>query len=231
MKSILLSLCLLASGIAHAGTVSAVVQFLAIDSDSSEAAVGVAYVIFNDAVPATRAYSLYEIPGLTFANRGTWKDTMVAAVIAHAATQGFTLTADNINWTPFEPGDYKLPVLAAAWTKDVTKTNIPTTATNLYTGLAGEGQAAFAQRMKQYRLVWTANKAGTGNLTCRLTEVATATNFVESIYAGAAGEFVVDTGWMDKPAWMSGETLLKPMGYSTVATDDPVFRQVLLYLR
>lgn len=210
---------------------SAVVQFLGLDSADANANIGVVYVIYDDAVPATRQFSLYSIPGLTFANRGSWKALMVAAVVADAAVNGFTLTEANVNWIPFEPGDSKPTYFAAGWTKDATKTNIGSTAVNVYVGAAGEGQLVTFARYNQYRLAVWGNKVGTGNITAQLAEVATPTNVLAVTYTGVAGEFVQDSGWLTLPAWANGETNLKPMALSSVATDDPIFRQFALYLR
>jgi hypothetical protein len=211
--------------------VAAIVQFTGADSLAAQAAIGVAYVVFDDAVPRTAQFQVEPIAGLTYANRGSWKDLLVQSVVDHAATQGFTLTAANVNWIPFEPGDSKPTYFAAGWTKDITKTNIGSAAVNVYVGAAGEGQLVTFARYNQYRLAVWGNKVGTGNLTAQLAEVATPTNVLAVTYTGAAGEFVQDSGWLNLPAWANGETNLKPMALSSVATDDPIFRQFALYLR
>lgn len=56
-------------------------------------------------------------------------------------------------------------------------------------------------------------------------------------YAGNAGKHPrVNTGetaleFAALPSWANGEMALKPTAKSTVATDDPIYRQFILYLR
>lgn len=213
---------------------AAIVQFLGPGGETpgaSEAQLGVSYCLFDDGSPVTREVQVYPVAGLTYANRGTWKDLMVQAVIDSAATLGHTLMAANVNWPALEPGDYKIASLEAGWTKDITKTNIGTSQVNVYVGAGGEGQLVQFSRWRQYRLVVHLNKVGTGTVTSRLVDVTNAANVLSVDYSGAAGEATVDSGWTDLPAWATGEQIVKPMAFSSVATDDPIFRQLALYLR
>jgi hypothetical protein len=163
---------------------------------------------------------------------GTWEDSFKAAVVTHAATIGYTLTMDNLSWDVSSPADYQPAASAVAWTKDVTKTNIPTTYTNLYAGNAGEGQLINAYGKKQYRLVVSVNKVGTGTQDTAIVDVTNAANLVSVSDTGAAGEHTLDSGWIDLPAWLkNGEIIAKPSGRSSLATDDPIYHQVALYLR
>src|SRR3990172_1521104 len=216
------------------GVVSAIVQFLGpggAPTPGTEAQIGVAYVVFDDAVPATQEVSMNVVPGLTFANRGAWKDLIVQAIIDDAATHGFTLSGANINWPCFEPGNSKLTNNAAAWNKDRTFANIGTAFVNVYVGANGEAQVADCSRYKECRIVVFGNKVGTGTLSHQLAEVGTANVLTGPDYAGAAGEFSADSGWTALPAWAVGEKIIRPQAKSTVTTDDPIYRQVLLYLR
>src|SRR3990172_6537969 len=216
------------------GVVSAIVQFLGPggqQAPESEAYVGVAYVLFDDSVPVTEEVSMNVVPGLTFANRGSWKDIIVQAIIDDAATRGRVLGAANIQWPCFEPGNSKLTNHAASWHKDRTFANIGTSFVNVYIGANGEAQIVDCARYKECRIVVFGNKVGTGTLSHQLAEVGTANVLTGPDYAGAAGEFSADSGWTALPAWAVGEKIIRPQAKSTVSTDDPVYRQVLLYLR
>jgi hypothetical protein len=218
------------------GVVSAIVQFLGPGNNpitNAEAQIGVAYALFDDAAgPVTKEVLLDVVAGLTFANRGSWKDVLVNAIIADAAARGHTLGPENVNWPCFEPGGAKLPVIQASWQKDVTKTNIGTSFANLYVGANGEAQFVGFARYRQYRLAVHGNKVGTGALSHQLAEIATANVIAGADYAGAAGEFSTDTGWTNLPAWAVGDDkIVRPQALSSVSTDDPIYRQVALYLR
>jgi hypothetical protein len=188
------------------------------------------------------AYGVVDSTGLTvfpnvvavavpMATPGTWEDSFKDAVVANANANGYALTLANLKWDISEPADYRYPQLVAGWTKDITKTNLPATYTNIYIGSGGEGQLFDATPFKQYRFTVFVNKVGTGTQTAALVDVANAANLIELADAAAAGEHSLDSGWVNKPAWMTGEVLIKPMGKSTVTTDDPIYRGFALYLR
>jgi len=207
-----------------------VTQLHANDTASGDAMLAASYVVV-DTVAGTSAYRIVQQVAATISAPGTWKDVLVDAIVADAGVAGFTLTAPNVSYLAGEPGDWRVPELTCNWTKDITKTNIGTSAVNVYVGSGGEGQMADFSPFDQYRFVVFGNKVGTGNLTLRLTDVSNASNTIEQQYTDAAGEFSQDSGWANLPAWATAETLVKPVAFSSVATDDPIFRSFLLYLR
>jgi hypothetical protein len=162
---------------------------------------------------------------------GSWEGILKQAVIDHAATIGYTLTLANLRWYPYVPGDYRPAENPALWTKDATKTNIGSSFINVYTGNAGEGQLVDFFGMKEYRLVVSVNKVGTGTQDAGIMDVTNAANVVSVADAGAAGEHTLDSGWIALAAWMTGQVIVKPVAKSSVAADDPVYRQFALYLR
>jgi hypothetical protein len=162
---------------------------------------------------------------------GTWEGLQKDAVIASAAVNGYTLPLANIRWYPYVPGDFRPVENPFVWTKDITKTNIPATFTNVYVGIGGEAQLGDFFAMKQYRLVVFVNKVGTGTQDAGLMDTTNAANFVMLSDTAAAGEHILDSGWLDMPAWMTGEKTLKPVARSTVITDDPIYRGFALYTR
>lgn len=169
-----------------------------------------------------------EVP---MATPGTWTDSFIDALVTDAATMGYTLTRADVRWLYYEPGDYRNSVQAVNWTKDATKTNLPSTYTNIYAGNAGEGQLVNFTPYKQYRFVVHVNKVGTGTQDAALVDVTNAANLVSVSDTGAAGEHTLDSGWVNLPAWATGEQIVKPMAKSSVTTDDPVYHQFALYLR
>ena len=207
-----------------------ITQFHAADTSSGDALIAASYAVV-DTLAGTTAYRTVHGIACPTATPGTWKALIIQAVIEDAALAGYTLTAPNVSYLGGEPGDYKYPQLACAWTKDAIKTDIGVTAVNIYPGNGGEGQFVDFSGFKQGRFGVFANKVGTGNLTHRLTDVNNAANIISQTYTGPAGEFTQDSGWLDLPAWANGEKLLKPQAYSSVASDDPVYRQFLFYLR
>lgn len=200
-------------------------------SSSSYKGVNAFFTISDSTIPLDTPEASADNVQLPLATPGTWKDLIVAAVVARAAELGYTITADKVFYLCYEPGDYKDVNFAGCWTKDATKTNIGVALVNVYTGANGEAQVVDFSRYKQYRLIVTGNKVGTGNLTHGLYELGATTNKLETIYTGAAGEFMDDSGWTALPAWAAGEKNLKPMALSSVSTDDPVYRGFQLYLR
>jgi len=162
---------------------------------------------------------------------GTWTDAFIDAVIAHAATIGYTLPKANVRWYPYEPGDYKYAVQAVNWTKDKTFVNLPAAYTNVYAGNAGEGQLVNFGPYKQYRLVIHVNKIGLGTHDSGIMDVTNSANLAVISDAGAVGEKTLDSGWTNLPAWAAGEQLIKPVARDSLATGDPVYHQFALYLR
>ena len=165
------------------------------------------------------------------ASPGTWEGLMKDAVLLKAVEYGYDLTLANLRWYPYVPGDYRPVENPALWTKDITKTNIPATFTNVYLGNAGEGQLVDFFAMKQYRLVAFANKVGTGTQDAGLMDVTNTANVVFVSDTAAAGEHNLDSGWINLPAWMSGQVIVKPVARSSVITDDPIYRGFALYTR
>jgi hypothetical protein len=212
-------------------TVAAIVQLQGEETlAGTDVLMGASYMVADDVSGHSKPMSVYGI-ACPIGDRSVWKANIIAGIIADAALQGFTLTSDKVFWLTLEPGDFKYPEMVAAWTKDITKTNIGTTAVNVYTGANGEAQSVDFSSFKQARFVAFGNKIGTGNLTMRMVDVTNAANTIDITYTGAAGEFVQDGGWANLPAWAVGEKFVKPAAFSSVSTDDPVFRQFLLYLR
>ena len=163
---------------------------------------------------------------------GTWEESFKAAVVTDANAAGYALTLANLRWDIHEPADFRYPVQSCVWSKDITKTNLPTAYTNVYIGNGGEGQLVNFGGYKQYRFVVAVNKVGTGTQTAALVDVANAANLVELADAAAAGEHTLDSGWTNLSAWMSnGDFILKPMAKSTNSADDPIYRGFALYLR
>ncbi len=70
------------------------------------------------------------------ASPGTWEGLMKDAVVTKALELGYTLPLANLRWYPYVPADYRPVENPALWTKDITKTNIPATFTNVYVGTA-----------------------------------------------------------------------------------------------
>jgi hypothetical protein len=197
--------------------------------DGSNAVFGIFYGIV-DSVALTGGPCETEV-FVPMAAPGTWTDLFVASVVADAAARGYTITAENVRWYPYEPGDYKYSIQAVNWTKDKTFVNVGTAYVNVYAGSAGEGQLVHFGPYKQYRLVVHANKVGTGTQDVGLMDVTNSSNVVAISDAGAAGEKTLDSGWTNLPAWMTGEQIVKPVAKSSVSADDPVYHQVALYLR
>jgi hypothetical protein len=189
----------------------------------------IAYGVVDTVVPKVDPY-VVAVP-VEIDSPGTWEESFKNAVVADANAKGYVLTLANLKWDIHEPADYRYPQLVAGWTKDITKTNLPATYTNIYIGSGGEGQLFDATPFKQYRFTVFVSKVGTGTQNAALVDIANAANLIELADAAAAGEHSLDSGWVNKPAWMTGEVLIKPMGKSTVTTDDPIYRGFALYLR
>lgn len=196
----------------------------------TDAAFNVYFGIVDTIVPKAEVAVAMDIL-VPMANPGTWEGLMKDAVVARATALGYTLPLANLRWYPYVPADYRPVENPGLWTKDATKTNIPATFTNVYLGNAGEGQLIDFFGMKQYRLVVQVNKVGTGTQDAGIMDVANAANVVSVADTAAAGEHTLDSGWLDLPAWMNGNVIVKPVARSSVTTDDPVYRQFALYLR
>lgn len=210
-------------------TFAALIQTDMVAPNGTNAVFNIFFGLVDSTTPkATPAEVQLEVP---MDSPGTWKDSFVAAVIAHAATLGYTVPISNVRWYPYEPGDYKYTEMVAAWTKDVTKTNLGTSYVNAYAGNAGEAQLVDFSSFKQYRFVVAVNKIGTGTQSAALVDTANVANLVELVDAAAAGEHTLDSGWTNLPAWATGEKIIKPMVKTSLAGDDPVYRSFALYLR
>jgi hypothetical protein len=186
--------------------------------------------IVDTVVPKAEVLVAAEIPA-PMATPGAWEGLMKDAVIARAAVFGYTLTLANLRWYPYVPGDYRPIENPALWTKDVTKTNLAASFINVYLGNGGEGQLVDFFSMKQYRLVVQVNKLGTGVQDAGIMDVTTPANVISIADSAVAGEHTLDSNWVDLPAWMTGQVVVKPVARSSVTTDDPVYRQFALYVR
>jgi len=208
---------------------AALLQTNMIPAVDGNAVFDIFYGIVDSGVPTGEPLEVrVEVP---MASPGTWTDSFIAAVVAHAATKGYTITAANVRWYPYEPGDYKYSIQAVNWTKDKTFVNLPASYTNVYAGNAGEGQLVHFGPYKQYRLVIHVNKIGLGTHDSGVMDVTNSANVIAVTDAGAAGEKTLDSGWTNLSAWMTGEQIVKPVARDSLATGDPVYRQFALYLR
>jgi len=77
------------------------------------------------------------------------------------------------------------------------------------------------------------NKVGTGTHDSGLMDVTTPANVLVISDAAAAGEKLLDSGWVNLPVWALGqaEIGLKPVARDSLGTGDSVYRQFALYLR
>lgn len=210
-------------------TFAGILQYHGHNNTTGNFDVQISYVVCND-VALTAFCGITPVLSLTPATSSTWYDQIAQAVVDDAATRGYTVTTGAVRVLRHVPGD-RPPVCVLRWTKDVTRTNIPATYTNVYNGLNGEPQLASFSTYAQYRLVVHVNKVGTGTQDVALVDVTNAANLISLSDTAAAGEHALDSGWVNLPAWMTGELTIKPMARSSVVTDDPVYRQFQLYLR
>ena len=196
----------------------------------TDAMFNVYFGIVDTVVPKAEVAVAAEIPA-PMATPGAWEGLMKDAVVARAAVLGYSLTLANLRWYPYVPGDYRPAENPALWTKDATKTNLPASFTNVYLGNGGEGQLVDFFAMSQYRLVVQVNKLGTGTQDAGIMDVTNSANVVSVADTAAAGEHTLDSNWVNLPAWMTGQVIVKPVARSSVTTDDPVYRQFALYTR
>jgi hypothetical protein len=237
MKKATAAILALVLGIAYSAqavTLAVVLQLAGVPSpDPAYKAVNAFYTISDSValteIPETSADNIM----LPLATPGTWKSLIVAAIVSDASNRGFTLTAANVRFLTYEPGDYKDTRPAVSWTKDKTFVNLPAALTNVYAALGGEQQLVDFSGFTQYRFGYAANKIGnTGTHYAALVDAANAANIIELADATAAtGEHAMDSGWVNLPAWAVGEKLLKPMARDPLATGDDVYHGFQLYLR
>lgn len=211
-------------------TIAIVIQLSGSDSYGPDAVFNINYAVV-DSVQQVSLHRTAQSAVVPTDSPGSWKDIFIQAVIDDALINGITLTSGQVYWINYEPGDFRYIRMSAAWTKDITKTNIGTASVNVYTGQYGEPQVVDFGGFSQYKMIVGFNKIGTGNLTHGLYHLGTETNKMEAVYTGAAGEGTSDTGWLALPSWAKGEKNLKPMAKSSVAADDPLYRNFTLYLR
>ena len=233
MKKILLAIVLMFAFNAHAAKFAQIIQFSASDQVSGATGdIGAYFMVVDTVTGAQRNFATSECQ-VPLNAPGTWKAVIVQCIVDTAAKLGgITITAADVMWLVSERGDFRRPIFAADWTLAVTKTNIGSTAVNAYIGTAGLGQMVPFQSYSWYRFVTFGSQVGTGVITQSLTDTTNASNTLTTTYSGAAGEYVTDSGWIALPSWATGEELyLKPTVSSSVATDDPTFRQFLLYLK
>jgi hypothetical protein len=233
MKKILLVLAFTLFAMnANAAKFAQIIQFSGVDQESGAVGDIGAYFLVVDTATGTQrnlATSECQVP---LNAPGTWKAVIVQCMVTTAAANGITITAADVLWLVNERGDFRRPIFAADWSLAVTKTNIGSTPVNAYVGAAGLGQMVPFQSYSWYRFVTFGSQVGTGVITQSLTDTTNAANTLTTTYSGAAGDYVTDSGWVALPAWATGEELyLKPSVSSSVATDDPTFRQFLLYLK
>lgn len=121
----------------------------------------------------------------------------------------------------------------ATWHKDSTKTNIGTNFVNIYPiGSNGEAQIVDFTGYTQYRLIVHYNNVATntGTQSIRLVDSTNSANYIQ-INDSTTGEREVDSNWISLPEWSVGEIRLIPKAKSTVGTDDPIYRRIVLLLR
>jgi hypothetical protein len=201
-----------------------------VEGGASSLPFGVYYTVVDTTLGKYEERNVQEI-SLSLSSPGNWKDALVQGIIDDAALGGYTLLPANLYFLALEQGDYKYVNMVAAWTANITKTNIGVTYVNAYAGNNGLAQLVDFGGFKQYRFVVQVNKVGTGTQDAALVDIDNASNLIELSDAAAAGEHSLDSGWTNKPSWMVGEKIIKPMVRSSVAADDPVYRQFVLYLR
>jgi hypothetical protein len=233
MKKLLLALIFtLVAFNAHAAKFAQIIQFSGQDQVSGTVGDIGAYFIVVDTTTGAQTNLATGECQVPLNAPGTWKAVIVQCMINVSAASGITITAADVLWLTNERGDFRRPLFVADWSLAVTKTNIGTAAVNAYVGAAGLGQMVPFNSYSWYRFVTFGSHVGTGVLTQSLTDTANAANTLTTTYSGAAGEYVTDSGWVALPSWATGEELyLKPTVSSSVATDDPTFRQFLLYLK
>lgn len=233
-RFVLFALAALVAIPSQAATMAAIIQLDGTETTGTNALLNVHFYIIDSTAQVSKKCVVTDL-SLPIDDPGTWKTSITAAVVTEAANTAtcgnFTITQTNVRYLSYEPGDYNYVHTKLTWTKDITKTNLPTTNTNVYIGNSGEGQLINFAGMSQYRFVYHVNKVGTGTQTASLVDVTNAANLIEVADADAAGEHTKDSGWTNLPAWAVGEKIVKPMARSTVATDDPIYRGFLLYVR
>jgi hypothetical protein len=207
-----------------------IIQRNMVPSEGDNAVFDIFYGVVDSAIPSALSGEIRVAVSMT--SPGTWEDSFKDAVVAHANANGYVLTMANLRWDNHEPADYRYAQQVACWPQSVTKTDIGTAYVNAYLGSGGIAQLVNFGGFKQHRWVVQVNKIGTGTQTAGLVDVANAANLIEIADAAVAGEHNLDTGWVNLPAWATAaDFILRPMVKSTVATDDPVYRQFALYLR
>ena len=116
--------------------------------------------------------------------------------------------------------------------KDVTKTNIGTAYVNVPPGLNGERVDVDFTGCTQFKLVVRYNLVGTGTHNWRVVDDALLTNVLYTSPNGTnIGEKEDNSGWTALPSWATGEKALRFQAKATVATDDPIYRGCILYLK
>ena len=116
-------------------------------------------------------------------------------------------------------------------TKDITKTNIGTSYTNVCIGANGERSLVDFTGCTQYRLILHANLVGTGPFGFRLVRDSDSAVLHENASIALTGERELDTGWQTIPAEASGPILVRLQAKSAVGSDDPIVRRCILGVR
>ncbi len=131
-----------------------------------------------------------------------------------------------------EPTAVKLYCLVAPGSA-VTKTNIASTYANLLTGTTGQSIPVDFTGCTQFRVLADATQVGTGVLGVQIVRDSdSAVLYTNAAFGSAgAGEKTLDTDWQSLPAQATGLILVRVQGKSTLNTDDPIFRRVLMGVR
>lgn len=115
----------------------------------------------------------------------------------------------------------------------VTKTNIGAAYVNILTGTTGQAVPVDFTGCTQFRILADATQIGTGVLGVQVVRhTDSAVLYANAAFGSAgAGDKALDTDWVTLPAQATGLILVRAQAKSTVATDDPVIRRVLLGVR
>ena len=113
----------------------------------------------------------------------------------------------------------------------VTKTNIGTVYVNVLPGANGERILVDFTGCTQFRIILTANLAGTGPFGVRVVRDSDSAVLFENASIAQTGERELDTDWQPLPAAASGLALVRLQAKSTVGADDPQFRRAVMLVR
>ena len=112
----------------------------------------------------------------------------------------------------------------------ITKTNIGTAYSNILPGANGQRTLVEFTGCTEFRLVLSANLVGTGPFGVRVVRDGDSAVLYEASVP-LTGERELDSDWQPIPGGVSGLVLLRAEAKSAVASDDPVFRRLVLLVR